>query len=217
MNNVKACIFDLDGVLVDTAKYHFLAWKKLATELNIEFTEKDNENLKGVSRMHSVEILLNLGNKKINDEVKLKLADKKNAWYVEYISHLTPADLLPGVKEFFYLLEHSGIKIALGSASKNSMLILNKLNLVNYFDAIVDGNKITQAKPNPEVFLKCAEELKISPKNCVVFEDSKAGIDAAINAGMYSIGIGSPSILEKANFVVNSLADMNLEKLTSLK
>jgi len=217
MNKIKACLFDLDGVLVDTAKYHFLAWRKLADELNIKFSEEDNEKLKGISRMASLEILLSLGNMELSNEMKLKFAEKKNNWYVEYISKLTPNDILPGVKEFLTLLKCHDIKIALGSASKNSMLILNKLSLVNYFDVIIDGNKITKAKPNPEVFLKCAEELNISPKHCVVFEDAESGIEAAINAGMYSIGIGSPSILKKANFVVDNLSYMNLGKLSLLK
>lgn len=216
MNNIKACLFDLDGVIVDTAKYHFLAWKRLADELNIEFTEKDNERLKGVSRMRSLEIILEIGQVNLDEETKNNLAAKKNDWYVEYISKLTPDEILPGAKEFLKLARENNMKIALGSASKNSMLILNKLDLVDCFDAIIDGTKVSKAKPNPEVFLKGAEALNVEPNHCVVFEDAEAGIEAAINAGMYSVGIGSPEILNKANFIISGLHEMDLSKLNSL-
>lgn len=213
MNNIKACIFDLDGVIVDTAKYHYLAWKRLANEIGFDFSESDNERLKGVSRMDSLEILLEIGNKNFNEETKKSLAEKKNSWYVEYISKMTDKEILPGVKEFLTLLRKSGIKISLGSVSKNSMRILNSINLTSYFDAIIDGTKITNAKPHPEVFLKGAEELKVDPKNCVVFEDAAAGIESAINAGMYSIGVGSPEILHRANKVICSFINKDLSVL----
>lgn len=216
MQNITACIFDLDGVLVDTAKYHYLAWKKLANELNIEFGKEHNEKLKGVSRMRSLEIILELGGIELDDDTKIKLAEKKNAWYVEYISKLKADEILPGVIEFLETAKANNFKLALGSASKNSMLILEKLNLIEYFDAIIDGTKVTKAKPDPEVFLRGAEELNVSPENCVVFEDAEAGIEAAVNAGMYSIGIGSPDILNKANFVISGLNEMTLEKLSQL-
>ncbi|MCY6484866.1 beta-phosphoglucomutase [Clostridium aestuarii] len=216
MTKIKACIFDLDGVLVDTAKYHFLAWKKLADELNIEFTKKHNERLKGVSRMRSLEIILEIGGIKLDDETKLQLAEKKNSWYVAYISKLTADEILPGVEEFLKLAKSNNLKLALGSASKNSMLILNNLKLVDYFDSIIDGTKVSKAKPNPEVFLKGAAELKIKPEHCVVFEDAEAGIEAAVNAGMHSIGIGSPEILSKADLVISGLHEMNLDKLCVL-
>ncbi|MCY6369742.1 beta-phosphoglucomutase [Clostridium ganghwense] len=213
MNNIKACIFDLDGVIVDTAKYHYLAWKRLANELGFDFDENDNERLKGVSRMDSLEILLEIGNKNFNDETKKELAVKKNSWYVEYISKMTEDEILPGVKEFLTLLRNCGIKISLGSVSKNSMRILNSINLTSYFDAIIDGTKITNAKPDPEVFLKGAKELDVDPKNCVVFEDAAAGIEAAINAGMYCIGVGSPEILHRANKVIGSFVNKDLSVL----
>ena len=213
MHNIKAVIFDLDGVLVDTAKYHYLAWKRLAEELNIEFSLQDNERLKGVSRMQSLEIILEIGNITLDYDTKIELAEKKNIWYVEYISKLTPKDILPGVIGFLKSIKVDGIKIALGSASKNSMLILNKLNLTNYFDAIIDGTKVSKAKPDPEVFLKGAEALKVLPSECIVFEDAEAGVEAAINAGMYCIGIGSKNILKKANLVLSGFSDMTFDKL----
>lgn len=216
MSKIKACIFDLDGVIVDTAKYHYLAWKRLAQELGFKFTEEQNERLKGVSRMKSLEILLEIGNKNFTEEEKLKLAEKKNNWYIEYISKMKENEILPGAKEFLEIVRGSEIKTALGSVSKNSMTILNNLKLIKYFDAVIDGNKVSKAKPDPEVFLLGAREVNIEPKNCVVFEDAQAGIEAAINAGMYSIGIGDAKILNKANFVIKSLKQMTIEKLNLL-
>ena len=213
MHNIKAIIFDLDGVLVATAKYHYLAWKRLAKELNIDFTIEDNERLKGVSRMKSLDIILEIGNITLDDDTKNELAQKKNAWYVEYISKLTPADILPGVIVFLKSLKAKGLKIALGSASKNTMLILNKLELTDYFDAIIDGTKVSKAKPDPEVFLKGALELNVLPCQCIVFEDAEAGIDAAINAGMFSIGIGSKDILKKANLVLPGFSNIIFDNL----
>ncbi|MCB2352951.1 beta-phosphoglucomutase [Clostridium estertheticum] len=213
MRSIKAMIFDLDGVLVDTAKYHYLAWKRLAEEINIEFSIEDNERLKGVSRMKSLEIILEIGSITLDNDAKIKLADKKNIWYVEYISKLTPADILPGVIDFLKSIKINRLKIALGSASKNSMLILNNLKLTDYFDAIIDGTKVSSTKPNPEVFLKGALALNTPPCQCIVFEDAQSGIDAAINAGMYCIGIGSKNILKKANLVLSGFSDMTFDKL----
>ena len=213
MHNIKGFIFDLDGVLVDTAKYHYLSWRRLAEDLNIDFTLRDNERLKGVSRMQSLEIILEIGNITLTDATKFELAQKKNKWYVEYISKLTPEDILPGVIGFLESVRDNGIKVALGSASKNSMLILDKLNLTNYFDAIIDGTKVSKAKPNPEVFLKGAEALNLLPNQCIVFEDAEAGVQAAINAGMYCIGIGSKDVLKKANLVLSGFYNMTFDKL----
>ncbi|MFN4223935.1 MAG: beta-phosphoglucomutase [Fervidobacterium nodosum] len=212
MAKVKACIFDLDGVIVDTAKYHYLAWKRLAHELGFEFTEKDNEQLKGVSRMHSLEILLSVGNIKIDDEKKKEeLAEKKNNWYVEYISRMTEEEILPGVKEFLNLLRDNGIKIAIGSASKNTLTILERIGLKDFFDVVIDGTKISKAKPDPEVFLKAAQELNIPPEECCVFEDAIAGIEAAKRAGMKVIGVGDPNILKEADKVIQTFEGQNLE------
>lgn len=213
MNNIKGCLFDLDGVIVDTAKYHYLAWKRLATELNFEFTMEQNERLKGVSRMRSLDILLEIGNKTFNQIEKLQLAQKKNDWYVQYISNMDSSEILPGVKCFFDLLKNNNIKIALGSASKNSMLILKNLKLEGYFDAIIDGTKVSKAKPDPEVFLLGAQELKLKPEECIVFEDAEAGIEAALAAEMKAIGVGSPLILSKAHKVIPGFVDTTIELL----
>ena len=210
---IEACIFDLDGVIVDTAKYHFIAWKALAEELGFEFTLDDNERLKGVSRMQSLDILLEIGGLQFSEQQKLAMAEKKNTLYVSYIEKMTPEETLPGVPEFLQELRNKGIKIALGSASKNSPMILDRIQLSGMFDVVVDGNSITEAKPNPEVFLKGAEKLGILPENCVVFEDAIAGIEAARNAGMYCVGIGKPETLGMADFVIPGFDGFTVSKL----
>jgi len=216
MNSVKACIFDLDGVIVDTAVYHYKAWKRLANQMGFDFTEEQNEKLKGVSRTRSLELILQWGGVTKTDAEKEELATQKNIWYVDMISHMKPDEILPGAKGFVQTCRDAGIKTALGSASKNSMMILEKIGMVNLFDAIIDGNKVSKAKPDPEVFLKGAEEVGIAPANCVVFEDAIAGIEAAIAGGMKSVGIGSPEVLGEANLVVSGLNEMSLEKLQAL-
>lgn len=211
MNKVKACIFDLDGVIVDTAKYHYLAWKQLAQELGFDFSKKDNERLKGVSRMASLDILLEIGGKALDTGTKVTLANRKNRWYVDYISNMSEDEIFPGVKDFIEKLRQNGIKVALGSASKNAMIILDNLKLTGYFDTIVDGNKVTRAKPDPEVFLLAAMEMRIAPGNCVVFEDAQAGIEAAKNAGMYCIGIGSELQLKGADTIIPGFVGIDIE------
>ncbi len=214
MTSVKACIFDLDGVVVDTAIFHYQAWKRLADELGIKgFTEEENENLKGVSRQRSLEIILEIGGITLDQMTKDELTEKKNGWYVELISKMTPEDILPGVKLFFNELQQKGIKLGLASASKNARRILERVGIESYFEAIVDGNRISKAKPSPEVFLLCARDLQVDPKDCVVFEDAKAGIEAAKNGGMFSIGVGSSSILGEADFVISSFDEMNINRL----
>ena len=216
MNNIQACLFDLDGVIVDTAVYHYKAWKRLANELGFDFTEEQNELLKGVSRVRSLEIILEIGHVTKTDAEKEELATRKNTWYVNMINQMRPDEILPGAREFVQACRYAGIKTALGSASKNSMTILQKINMVNLFDAIIDGNKVSKAKPDPEVFLKGAEAVGVTPSACVVFEDAIAGVEAAINGGMKVVGIGSPSVLKGANLVVNGLGEMSLEKLKTL-
>lgn len=209
MKPFKAAIFDLDGVIVDTAKFHFLAWRRLARELGFEFTEKDNERQKGVSRMESLEILLEVGGLlDMPIEKKEELATKKNEWYKEYLYEMTPAEILPGVKDFIKYLRLRGIRIALASASKNAPIILEKLNIADFFDAIVDGNSVSKAKPDPEVFLKAAEKLGIHPSECFVFEDAEAGVAGAKRAGMRVIGIGKREILKEAEIVVNGFPEI---------
>lgn len=215
VTKIKACIFDLDGVIVDTAKYHFIAWRALAKELGFEFTLEDNERLKGVSRMQSLEILLEIGGKQFSEQEKLAMAEKKNTLYVTYIEKMTPEEILPGVTEFLQELRSNGIRIALGSASKNSPMILDRIKLTEMFDVVVDGNSITEAKPNPEVFLKGAERLGVLPEHCVVFEDAIAGIEAARNAGMRCVGIGEPETLGMADFVIPGFDGFTVERLTA--
>ncbi|MDD3224300.1 MAG: beta-phosphoglucomutase [Clostridium sp.] len=216
MHKIKACIFDLDGVIVNTAKYHYLSWKRLAKKLGFNFTLEQNENLKGVSRMDSLDILLKIGRLNFTYDQKLKLAEEKNNLYVQYISNLKKDEILHGAEDFLKSVKENGFKTALGSVSKNAVTIINKLELTHYFDAIIDGNMITHPKPNPEVFLLGAKKLNIPPENCVVFEDSIAGIKAAVNAKMYSVGIGEKRILNNANLVVSSLNNMKVQSLYSL-
>jgi beta-phosphoglucomutase len=209
----RAAVFDLDGVIVDTAKYHYLAWKRLANELGFDFTEQDNERLKGVSRMSSLEILLEIGGLDLAEAEKTALAEKKNNWYVEYIREMDESELLPGARECLLGLREKGVKIALGSASKNTPTIIDSLNIVDLFDAVIDGNKTSKAKPDPEVFLLAAQELGVDPADCVVFEDAEAGLQAARAAGMYAIGVGDPGVLKSAHDIVAGLYALNVEGL----
>jgi beta-phosphoglucomutase len=210
---LKSCIFDLDGVVVDTARFHYLAWRFLAHKLGFEFTETDNERLKGVSRMDSLEILLGIGNVSLTPEEKIRYAGEKNNLYLDYVRQMTPEDVLPGVRLFLEELRNNGILIGLGSASKNAGLILEKTQITSLFDAIVDGNLISKAKPDPEVFLKGAEMLSTEPVNCVVFEDAVAGVQAAHYAGMKCVGIGSPDTLAVADLVFPGFIDLKLADL----
>jgi beta-phosphoglucomutase len=217
MMRTAACIFDLDGVIVDTARYHFLAWKKLTDKLGIYFTEEDNERLKGVSRMASLEIILEIGNIKTDDSTKLEYATLKNKWYTEFIGKMTPDEILPGSLDFIKDLREASIRVAIGSASKNTPLILKRVGILDLFDAVADGNIVSKAKPDPDVFIKAAEMVNVKPGKCVVFEDAVAGVQAALNAGMICIGVGSPKILTKAHYVVSGLKEMNIEKLITIE
>lgn len=212
----KACLFDLDGVIVDTAKYHFLAWKRLSEELGINFTIEDNERLKGVSRMRSLDIILEIGGLNLSDTEKNELASKKNNWYVDYLVDMKKSEILPGVLSLINELKSNQIKIALGSASKNSAFILKQLEISDYFDAIVDGNSVSKAKPDPEVFLNGASLLNTKPNECIVFEDAIAGIEAAKNANMLAIGIGSKDTLHMADHVVGDLLELDYTFLKNL-
>jgi len=208
---VKACIFDLDGVVVDTAKYHFIAWRELAKEMGFEFTLEDNERLKGVSRMTSLEILLEIGNITLSDDEKLKLAEKKNEEYLEYIYKMSPEEILPGVKNFIVTLRNKGIKIALGSASKNAKLILDRLGITELFDALVDGNMVSNAKPDPQVFTLGAELLGVENETCIVFEDAVAGLEAAHNANMKCVGVGDKDTLSEADWNIEGFKNIKPE------
>ena len=201
-------LFDLDGVIVDTAKYHYLAWKDLADELSIPFTLQDNELLKGVSRMRSFEIILSLGNRTMSEEDKTYYCTKKNDVYLTYIDQLTKADVLPGAREFLTAAKEAGIGVALGSASKNAPRILDKLELTQLFDAIMDGTVVSSAKPDPEVFVKGAEALNIPCSQCVVFEDAAAGVQAAHAGGMKAVGVGRKEDLPEADTWITGFAGL---------
>lgn len=212
----KGFIFDLDGVIVDTAKYHFLAWKKLANSLGIDFTKEENEQLKGVSRVRSLQKILTWGNKSLSSDEFTDLMAKKNADYLGYIDKMDASEVLPDVHRVLGYLKQKHQPIALGSASKNAKPILQKVNLLSNFDAIVDGNDVSRAKPDPEVFVTAANLLKIEPKECIVFEDSVAGVEAANVAGMVSIGIGSESVLGHADHVFQDFTQISEEFLNQL-
>ena len=215
-NNKKGFIFDLDGVIVDTAKYHYLAWKNLAMSLGFDFTEEQNEQLKGVSRVKSLEILLKIGNVKLDDVKKNSLLQEKNIEYLEYVSRMNSNEILPGVLKVLNFLDDNYVKYALGSASKNATLILEKVGLLDRFSALVDGNDVSNAKPDPEVFLIGAKKLNVSPENCIVVEDAIAGVQAANAAKMLSIGIGDSSVLFEANFVFNDMTEITPEFLNKI-
>jgi beta-phosphoglucomutase len=217
MTIIKACLFDLDGVIVDTAVYHFQAWRRLANELGFDFTEHQNEQLKGISRMESLELILGWGNISLTQEEKNDWATRKNAWYLDLVKLMTPDEVLEGVPEFLDELKANNIKIALGSASKNSKLILERINMLHYFDAIIDGNNITKGKPDPQVFQMGAEATNCLPEECVVFEDALAGVQAGKAGRMKVIGVGSKEILKEANFVISNFKEMSIEKLKTLE
>ena len=213
---LEACLFDLDGVLVDTAKYHYLAWKQLANTLGFDFTEKENEQLKGISRVESLRKILNWAGMEMPQEKQDQLASLKNGWYVEMISGMTQNEVLPGALRLLDELKANHIKIGLGSASKNAKLILDNTGLTPYFDALVDGNIVSKSKPDPEVFLKGAELLGVSPEHCVVFEDASAGVEAAIKGNMKAIGIGKEEELSEAQLVVEDLSAIDLRTIQNL-
>ena len=212
---IKAIIFDLDGVIVDTAHYHYLAWKRLAKELGFYLTLEQNELLKGVSRMRSLEIILDLGGIELSEAEKERIANKKNGWFVEYVNEMKPEEIFPGVKELLKSIRSKGLKMGLASSSKNAHAVINLLNIENEFDAIVDGTMIIHSKPDPEIFLLAASKLGVVPAECVVFEDAEAGVEAALAAGMKCVGVGSPEQLGKANLVVAKTADFKLQTLNS--
>ena len=209
-------IFDLDGVIVDTAKYHYLAWKKLADELGVPFTEEDNENFKGVSRKRCLEILLEMGNIDVSQEQFDNWLKEKNDDYLSYIATMDESEILPDVLKVLKFLKDKQIPMALGSASKNARPILEKVKLITYFDTVVDGNAVTKAKPDPEVFVIAANTLGVAPEDCVVFEDALAGIEAANTAGMKSVGIGNPEVLSEADYNFWDFTEIDLDFLNDL-
>ncbi|MEP0480890.1 MAG: beta-phosphoglucomutase, partial [Nonlabens sp.] len=212
----KAFIFDLDGVIVDTAKFHFIAWQRLAASLDINFTEEENEQLKGVSRVNSLKKILEWGNKEISPDVFQAKMDQKNTEYLDLIKTLDTSDIMPGVHDFLLELKKQEQPIALGSASKNARPILKKLGIYDLFEVIVDGTNVTKAKPDPEVFLSACDQLGYAAQDSIVFEDSVAGVQAANTARMISIGLGEPSILNEADEVFAHFTDMPQDYINTL-
>ena len=214
--NQKCFIFDLDGVIVDTAKYHFLAWQKLAQQLGIDFTPEHNEQLKGVSRVRSLDIILSLGNFEASQEDKNKWLVQKNEDYLSYLVNMDESEILPGVIPVLAFLKEKNQKIVLGSASKNAKPILEKAKIIDFFDAVVDGNDVSNAKPDPEVFLQGAKKVNFPPEKCIVFEDSVAGIQAANIGGMTSVGIGDEAVLKEADYVFPDFTHIDLNFIENL-
>jgi len=214
--NKKAFIFDLDGVIVDTARYHFLAWQKIADQLGIAFTPEHNEDLKGVSRVRSLDLILELGKITASQEDKNKWLQQKNEDYLSYLTDMDYSEILPGVTPILQFLKEHNQPIALGSASKNARPILEKTGIIGYFNAIVDGNDVSNAKPDPEVFVRAAKLLGVDNRDAVVFEDSVAGVQAANNAGMTSVGIGEENILHEAKYIFKDFTYMDTSFLEAL-
>ncbi|TXD85560.1 beta-phosphoglucomutase [Subsaximicrobium wynnwilliamsii] len=212
----KGFIFDLDGVIVDTAKYHFLAWKKLAKRIGMDFSETQNEQLKGVSRKRSLEKILAWGNKTLSEAEFNQLMSAKNDDYLSYIEKMDDSEVLPDIAKTLDFLIGKGQAVALGSASKNAVPILKKVHLLDKFEAIVDGNDVSKAKPDPEVFLNASELLKVKPEDCIVFEDSVAGVQAANIAKMLSIGIGDKKNLHEADYVFKDFTEISEDFLNDI-
>jgi beta-phosphoglucomutase len=207
----KGLIFDLDGVIVTTEHNHFIAWKRTADQLGISFTEKENELLKGMSRIDSLRIILEIGKKSISQEQIEALLVEKNKFYRDSITGLTRKDLLPGVLNLLQVAKEHNIPMAIGSSSKNASFIIELLDLDEYFVTIIDGNKVSYPKPHPEVFLNAARELELDPSECIVFEDAESGIQAAKAGGFYAIGVGNPNIALLADLYLNDLTEFKLD------
>lgn len=209
--NLKAFIFDLDGVITDTAEYHYLAWKRLADEENIPFSREENEKLRGVSRRASLELILK--NRRLSEEKIQEMMDRKNGYYRTYLENISTKDLLPGALSLLRKLQSSQIRLALASASKNARQVVERLGIAPYFEVIADGNSVRKTKPAPDLFLYTAEKLKLPPEACLVVEDAQAGIAAARAAGMATIGIGPAERVGSADYVYPSVAEVRLEEI----
>lgn len=210
MNRPKCCIFDLDGVIVDTVPAHFIAWKTIADELGVPFSEAENEQLKGVSRTSSMKRILAMGGIKMEEEEVLTFTNKKNEVYRKIISKMTPHDILPGVVDFITLLKENNVLLALGTSSKNGPSILKAVGMEDVFDVAIDGTHVSHSKPDPEVFLLGAKALNVNPADCVVFEDAISGVQAALAGGMKCIGVGQPDILYQAHAVIPDMKNLDL-------
>jgi beta-phosphoglucomutase len=213
---IKAVIFDLDGVIVSTDEFHYQGWQKLADEEGIYFDRTINERLRGVSRLESLEIMLEKADKDYRPEEKKAMAERKNSYYRDLLNTLSPGDILPGAMELVNGLKNAGIKVAIGSSSKNTPFILEKIGLAETFDAVSDGNQIKRSKPDPEVFLLAAFKMRISPDQCLIVEDADAGVEAAINAGMKCLAVGSACANPKAHLRANNLNEISVEQLRNI-
>ncbi|MBI9101728.1 MAG: beta-phosphoglucomutase [Spirochaetales bacterium] len=211
MSNIKGFIFDLDGVITDTAEYHYLAWKRLADDEGVSFSREDNDQLRGVSREASLKLLLK--GKVVTDDHFKEMAARKNAYYVDYIKGISPADMLPGVLDILKELKSRGIKISLGSASKNARTVIKGLQVGEYFDNISDGGSVKNAKPAPDLFLHAAKNLGLKPEECIVVEDARSGVEAGLAAGMVVIGIGPAERVGEAQFRYDEPGDIDLSKV----
>lgn len=216
MSHFKAAIFDLDGVLADSAVLHYAAWKRLADELAIPFDETANERLKGIDRIGSLRLLLALGNREMSPEAMAELASRKNAHYVELAARATPASLLPGAARLIGAARAAGLRLAVASASRNAPALLERLEVAGAFDFIADAGTIGHPKPAPDIFLACAAAVGAAPERCVGFEDAAAGVEAILAAGMTAVGIGDPSVLGRAHLVFPSTAAVDLPRVLRL-
>jgi len=214
--SLKACIYDLDGVITDTAKYHFKSWKWVADQLEYNLTEKQNQKLKGIGRKESLDKILKWSGARISEAEKSNLLQKKNQMYLEYIDLMTPEEIFEGFKSFNSLIKKEGIKVAIGSSSRNAIRIIDKLDLVLDFHAIVDGGMTENSKPEPDIFLLAAEKLGMAPEDCLVIEDSQAGLTAAKKAGMKSILFGDDKGLKGAHLQINTWLEADLSKFNKL-
>lgn len=214
-NLLQAAIFDLDGVITDTAEYHYLAWRQLANSIGIDFDKDINEKLKGISRMESLELILQVGGKEnsYSNEEKEVLAEEKNEVYKQLILNISEKDILVGIVAFLEQLKQNNVKIALASASKNAPAIINNLRLKQYFNEIVDVTKIKRGKPDPEIFLTAAKLVNVDPQNCIGIEDAKAGVEAIKGAGMFAVGVGLKESLGKADLLVSNTSELDYKEI----
>ncbi|MDZ7671538.1 MAG: beta-phosphoglucomutase [Halanaerobiales bacterium] len=215
MTKIKGIIFDLDGVITDTAEYHYLGWQQLADEEGLEFDRKFNEKFRGVSRMKCLDMLLGKNNKTVTSKQRKELADRKNKYYQKYLENITKDNLLEGIEDILNTVKKEGYKMAIASASKNTKTVVKKLNIRDMFDTISDGYSVKNTKPAPDLFLHTADKLGLKPEECVVFEDAKAGIDAALAADMIAVGIGPKNRVGHAHYRFDTVKDIDLKKILS--
>ncbi|MFO7815459.1 MAG: beta-phosphoglucomutase [Halanaerobiales bacterium] len=213
MGKLKGFIFDLDGVVTDTAEYHYLGWKKLADEEGMKFDREFNEKFRGVSRMECLDLLLEANGRQVTSGKRKELAERKNNYYREYLKNITKDNLLEGIEKILSRLKDKGYKLAIASASKNTSIVVEKLNIKEMFDTISDGYSVKKTKPAPDLFLHTAEKLDLEPEQCIVFEDAEAGVDAAIAANMTAVGIGPEGRVGHAHYRFDSVQDIELEKI----